>query len=696
MYNPSFQPLNAFIDDKTIKLPRFQRKKTWKNKQKFDLTLSIYSGYPIGVVILYKEHEKSKVKYLLDGRQRRDAATEIYYNPTALMDWAFKELKLSKDDNREDVLRKFAARVEGFIEQEPRLDEEENDSWTDNDYDESDEYYSEDSEISDDSVERSYYNIDNFANFREMIAIAWTNKKGSNNGLCAPFELSEYFGENKPDYYSSEGKKIDGVKLRRFLKRYKEDNYDDYTDLDCFIKYLKTYINPKNEQALINEKLSGFWEIMVKIIDLLSDLEEHVSNAKLSTIEVSNMSMTDAQKIFNLINDGGTKLAAIEVLSANPGWSKPVDEPSGVLIDTVNKLYRKLEIDNENTVVRWDVASSFVRRINHIDIVFPITENDSVEALTKQATYGFQLLSGVYKKSITKIDYETLYKNPDINWSEGIDNLVEDFSKMLQIVSDTDYFYIFQTWKTSLSKVLSDGCAIDFLLELFFDWKRKGKPTNKSDAAFKAFKRNIFIVTDRLVYEYYSGLWRGSSDSKIGTNLKHIDKMDVDKMVFDHIDNSSWSQLIDNAFDISKTGKYGEYAPLLFHFVCINKIKALNMEDAKKPSIDHIIPQAAWKSSILSGDHKNKMDNIFNLALVDAKINSVKNEKKLTSCEGEEQYIIDSIVKYEDIKAEDFEKYSNPVNWEALREERLGKYRATFVGDESKKSARDVNYLEEV
>jgi hypothetical protein len=55
----------------------------------------------------------------------------------------------------------------------------------------------------------------------------------------------------------------------------------------------------------------------------------------------------------------------------------------------------------------------------------------------------------VYKKSITKIDYETLYKNPDINWSEGIDNLVEDFSKMLQIVSDTDYFYIFQTWKTS-------------------------------------------------------------------------------------------------------------------------------------------------------------------------------------------------------------------------------------------------------
>lgn len=710
MYIPSYQPLNQFIEDSSIELPRFQRKKTWKNSQKFDLALSIYSGYPMGVVILYKEHEHSKTRYLLDGRQRRDAATEIYYNPSALMEWAFKELKLSKKkggDKKEQVLLKFATRISDYIEQEPSIEDEDSkdDLFADDqieNYEEDDESEVEDDDSEENSEEDVSYeatsnNNDGFSCLRDMIVIAWTNRTGKNDGLCAPFELSKYFGERTPSYYADYSKKkINGAELRKFLMRYKEDYPGDkYKDVNNFLDYIRLYVDPKKEQALMNERLSGFWEDMLKIIELLSDLELRIKNAKISTIDVSDMSMTDAQKIFNLINTGGTQLTAVEVLSAKPGWTDPVKDPSPELINVTNMLYKELGIDNKDTVVKWDVAASFIRRIKHINIVFPVSPNDNAVAMTKQATLGFQLLSGVYKESITKVDYETLNKKKEIDWSEGIDELVGDFGKLLELVSDTDYFYIFSSWKTSLSKVLSDGCALDFLLELYFDWQRKGKPTNKSDSAYKAFKRNIFIVTDRLFYEYYIGLWKGSGDSRISSNIKSIQKIEDKNSVLDHIDKSLWSKLINEAFDISMTRKsYSEYAPLLFHFVCLNRIKAQNMEDAKSASIDHIIPQSAWKYATVE-KKREKMDNLSNLALVDSKINSVKNDKELTKCQDEEQYVIDSIVAYEGINSSDFEKYSNPVYWEDLHDERLDLYIKTFIGDKDKKSARD-KYLEEV
>ena len=369
-----------------------------------------------------------------------------------------------------------------------------------------------------------------------------------------------------------------------------------------------------------------------------------------------------------------------------------LQDPDGI---KRKKLYEKLEISVGNEVVKWDVAASFIRRIKHIDLVLPLTSDDNIAALTKQATQGFQLLSGVYKKSITKAEYETLYKNTEINWTDGIDELVEDFGKMLEIVADTTYFYYFETWKTCLSKVLSEGCAIDFLLELYFDWKRKNKPKNKNDSAYKAFKRNVFIVTDRLIYEYYSGLWKGAGDSRISSNIKKIENMD--SSVFEPIDNALWSKLITDAFDETKTRKnYSEYGPILYHFVCLKKIKAQKMEDAKTASIDHIIPQSAWKSHPGTDAEKRiKMDNLSNLALVDSKTNSIKNDKELKVCKTAEPSLVDAIVLYEGIKVEDFDKYSNPANWSGLQTERLEIFKSAFVSEGEKKSER-TQYLEEV
>ena len=47
--------LKQYVTNNWIKTPRFQRAKTWKASQKFDLVLSIFKRYPLGCVILCKE-----------------------------------------------------------------------------------------------------------------------------------------------------------------------------------------------------------------------------------------------------------------------------------------------------------------------------------------------------------------------------------------------------------------------------------------------------------------------------------------------------------------------------------------------------------------------------------------------------------------------------------------------------------------
>ena len=63
-------PLISFLDENKLRLPRFQRKATWDKKQNFELAISVFQDYPVGVVIVNQEQ---KISWLLDDRQRRTA-----------------------------------------------------------------------------------------------------------------------------------------------------------------------------------------------------------------------------------------------------------------------------------------------------------------------------------------------------------------------------------------------------------------------------------------------------------------------------------------------------------------------------------------------------------------------------------------------------------------------------------------------
>ena len=79
MYEIRPESIKTFITDRNVRLPRFQRKQTWNSKKNFQLCISLFKEYPIGVTILSVEESKGKnVRWLLDGRQRKNALLQIH------------------------------------------------------------------------------------------------------------------------------------------------------------------------------------------------------------------------------------------------------------------------------------------------------------------------------------------------------------------------------------------------------------------------------------------------------------------------------------------------------------------------------------------------------------------------------------------------------------------------------------------
>ncbi len=55
MYQVRPENIASFIEDHSIRFPRFQRKQTWKAEQNLKLAISIFKTYPIGVTLINKQ-----------------------------------------------------------------------------------------------------------------------------------------------------------------------------------------------------------------------------------------------------------------------------------------------------------------------------------------------------------------------------------------------------------------------------------------------------------------------------------------------------------------------------------------------------------------------------------------------------------------------------------------------------------------
>ena len=120
-YNIETRSITEFVTDSKIKLPRFQRKSTWTAKQNFELAISIFQEYPVGVVIINDEGHTS---WLLDGRQRRAALRDLRANPDLVYDWARKYIKFKSNQDIVELKNMFWDKIDAYLQQEEQEDED--------------------------------------------------------------------------------------------------------------------------------------------------------------------------------------------------------------------------------------------------------------------------------------------------------------------------------------------------------------------------------------------------------------------------------------------------------------------------------------------------------------------------------------------------------------------------------------------
>lgn len=654
MYEIRPESIKTFITDRNVKLPRFQRKQTWDEKKNFQLCISLFKEYPIGVCILSVDESKGRtVRWLLDGRQRKNALAMMYDDPENIYNWAKKFIGFKNSDQPSEIEEKFYTKINEYIEAD--LDEEFEAAQSEVGEDRSEAWDNDGEE----SIDAGAYGLDLLLDIIKVIH----NKQKKNTGFTKAFDFTKYVNRLPYVETDSNGTKLSSKRVKTFIDEYRKYCDDEYVDYDVeqtFYKFLMFRCDVQDErktQALVHEKWNAIKERML-IVEKIDGL---LSNSKIGMIEVKNLSPSDSQKIFNIINSEGEKLTAVEILSAKPHWNIIVDNPSQMAIDATTELYRKIGTV-QTDVVRWDMPATFLKRIGKNIAVKQFT--DSKTDFEKELTYGFKILSAIYVGGVKKEDIEALSK-ADLNWSSDIENLIFDFQNMFKLIASFDYFKYFKSWQTSIMELTSDSIALNFIAIAYKDWCRKGKPIG--DTRAKQFQKNCFILWDRLIFEYINKQWRGSGDQKIANNIAALAN---EPDLFVPIARDRWRSILeDQIFEYSSIEStdisMAVMKPLLYHFYCLKCVQGPDTSYGLE--IDHIIPQTLFHESSIPRKEVIQ-DNLLNLGVLPKDENVAKSNKKLSVIES--AWLIDQIEKYEFIPESKFREYSNVNNYTQMFQER--------------------------
>lgn len=331
MYEIRPESLKSFIEDTNIKLPRFQRKQTWDDKKNFELVISIFKEYPMGVSILNVEDADGiKTRWLLDGRQRRNALLKFYEDPENIYLWAKKYLGLKANDQLQDVDEKFWNSISEYLE-DGEIDDEDN-SVDNIDYIDSETTNNDDMNLIYDSTKKG---LDLLLHIIKMTH----NKNSKYSGFTRPFDFSKEI-DWLPYITSENGKKhLNSRKLKLFLNEYQSFcNYEviDYRNMSSFKKFFnQRFLYDENIKKVVEIKIDRNWDKIIERIDILDKITNIYVHSKIGLIEVKNLSSVDSQKIFNIINSKGTTLSAVEILSAKPSWNIIIDNLNLMQVDVV-------------------------------------------------------------------------------------------------------------------------------------------------------------------------------------------------------------------------------------------------------------------------------------------------------------------------------------------------------------------------
>ena len=610
-YHIESGPLTGFLDNTAIKLPRFQRKASWDSDQCFELCISVFQDYPVGVVTLNNEKD---VSWLLDGRQRRTALKEMRENPISIYEWGMSYIGAKKTYDAEQITKAYWDKVETFLLSEEQKSNRSEEKET------NEQQYEGEEEI----VESSFNSEKQRDGLKLLLKIILMVHKNTSTGSRweRTFKYSDYCIGVKYQL-KRENYKVNPKVLRTFLLDYVKcinENSREITE-ETFIEYIDDACSVKEESRKKFEKeIKRNWEYIKESVDIISKSEKIFTGAQIGYIQLTNVSPLDAQIIFSRVNDGGTKLKAEELLSAKPYWNEEIEISDDDVKTSVNQLYKKIGVDIPKTIVKWDIAATFLSRIDKQHLVFELSESNKVSL--NDISLGFKLISSWYVGGMSSVCVNDLEKKNEINWDTDIAEFASNINDVCKLLLDDSFFEFFKLWKRPISKLLGNAIALEFITIILKDWIDKGRPS--SGGSCKAFVRDAKILLDRLIFEYVTKAWRGSGDSKMMNDIK-----EWKNRIAQSVSETEWQNFIKGALIGKYNGQKTSYellSPILYYYY---SLKCISPNDAGKAKfdVDHIIPQEKFVDNPMVNQYLK--DSLGNLALLPKKDNIAKNNKTL-------------------------------------------------------------------
>ena len=647
----SIEPLQliSFLKERRIKLPRFQRKATWTDNQKFQLCISVFKGYPVGVVIY--NCSKDGTQWLLDGRQRRNALKTAWENPVNIYRYAQSFLKFKTSTSPDDITSIFWSAVNSFL-QKDKSGEEVNTPET------AAESEDEDCLVDIDPEEQK----GNLKTLLNIILMVHAIKKDT-SAWEKRFDFSQFISCLP---YIQKGK-VDPKKLKTFLLDWDSD------DPDCNAEQFSEYMIERYRladgvtEARFKDYIEQVFESLKRDKNIVRDAEAIFTDAKIGVISLKNVTPLDAQNIFSLVNSGGTQLKAEELLSAKPFWNVQVSEQllNPQVRVLVQNLYKDLNIPgedeiNSSTPVRWDICATLLDRIDKNHLFFPSFRQDKPDVNMTKIALGFKLVSAEIANGISAKHIEKMEHCPD--WESAVQSLIENVNRIAEILLEVNFYHDLIAWGKSLWDLLGSAPTLEFLTILNRHWQALGTPVVDGTKR-KTFIHNSLILLDRLFYEYSGNQWRGSGDSKMARDVENISER------FEPIPTQNWEKFVDEACKPTNSANYRRLEAVLYYFTTLQQKRPALVQGTY--DVDHIVPQTlldAANETEVGGVKLIALKNsLGNLALLPHKSNIKKNDKQLSNIEDD---LKPEVSRYSDVALEDFGKYSDITNLPELCEQR--------------------------
>lgn len=286
----------------------------------------------------------------------------------------------------------------------------------------------------------------------------------------------------------------------------------------------------------------------------------------------------------------------------------------------------------------------------------PLTKRE----FERKVTFGFKLLSGYHTGRIAKDDLDAFGSRQDVPWGkEVLEQRVN--AAWAKLLSKSAFFRYWKTWDTSLADAASDAVAMNFVLIMVKNWERHGGNSLAGGAPEDAYVREMNALFDRLIYEYVTGGWLGSSDSHIADNLKEFDAGRFQD--FSAVPEQDWQNLLDDIVGdgVIRSRSYlgsvdKRVKLLLLYYYCLTTTSGPD-EDYEW---DHIIPQRFFKS--VNAAYASNRHHIANLAPLPKRDNTRKSDKSLCEVKAlpdlfDREWLIEQIEEYTGIAPENFEDY---------------------------------------